>query len=44
LVIYNTLGQQIAELINQSLPNGFYEVEYDVENADGKGSILLSGI
>ncbi len=44
LVVYNTLGQQIAELINQSLPNGFYEVVFDAENSDGKGSVLASGV
>ncbi len=37
LDIYNILGQQVAELINQELPSGFHEVEF---NASG----LASGI
>jgi Secretion system C-terminal sorting domain len=35
LDIYNILGQQVAELINQELPSGFHEVEF---NASGLAS------
>ena len=37
LDVYNMIGQKVAELINQELPSGFHEVEFN-------GAGLASGV
>jgi hypothetical protein len=37
LAVYNTLGQQVAQLINGGMEAGFHEVKFD-------GSKLASGV
>ena len=32
LKIYNSLGKQVSELVNQDLPPGTYEYEWDASN------------
>ncbi len=37
LIVFNTLGRQVAELVNQSLPAGFHSIQFD-------GSQLANGV
>jgi hypothetical protein len=42
LVVFNILGQQIAELVNQQLLPGSYEVEWPAPSGDASG--FASGV
>jgi len=43
LTIFNTLGQQVAEILNKPLSAGNYEIEFNAENSDGMRRFLPTG-
>jgi photosystem II stability/assembly factor-like uncharacterized protein len=44
LVVYDLLGREVAVLVDEREPAGTYEVRFDVQSVDGRGSGLASGV
>ena len=44
LVVYNSIGQKVVELVNQHQTMGKYSVQFDASNPDGSGRGLTSGV
>ncbi len=44
LTVYNTLGQQVAELINKELKAGSYDVKFSGKSQSASGGVLASGV
>ena len=42
LTVYNILGQEVAEIVNQSLPAGEHQIDWD--GKDANGSSVSTGI
>ena len=44
LVVYNSIGQKVVELVNEQQTKGKYSVQFDASNPDGSGRGLTSGV
>ena len=44
LVVYNSIGQKVVELVNQHQTMGKYSVQFNASNPDGLGRGLTSGV